>query len=243
MPAHIDYILKVAVEDNLRIQEIGQMIWDRAFKEGRKFKVGLPEVTEHQVAAVIAQFGVPPNGAGLVAELTDWFNNPDRDAPEGTQEMHPDLKWLASVPPERFVVPKLSQSDKPVYFYKRVRPCPGSEWSKVAEIGWGTRYDLRPTNAWSLKEIEEARERLARQEKHTAENQKDPYAVDVRDRMTHDLSNLPDYETWLETHGSDHTTNRVGQPFPGSTVHELYTMFRARLLDELHQAGVVGDDQ
>lgn len=111
------------------------------------------------------------------------------------------------------------------------------------------------SDAFTTKELAEYRkaqkEEYQRQVVQKAEEfkEKDPYALDARDRMMHDLINLPDYETWFEAHGNSETVLTGDGDRPPSqcggertTVHELYTHFRARLLDELRQAGVIGDD-
>jgi hypothetical protein len=62
-----------------------------------------------------------------------------------------------------------------------------------------------------------------------------------RDQLNATLSELPDYETWFEAHGKESTVRLVYDNRTAATVHEMYTHFRARLLDELRGAGVIGE--
>lgn len=185
---------------------------------------GLPGVTTEQVYARLPGYIGTENRESWAEDLTCWFNDPNRDAPVNPT-MHPDLEWLASLPPERFVVPKLSQGDGTLYFFKQLRPHASAGWVKVATIDWGTGTGPRRPESWTLAEIEHARKHLAKRK--------------VND-LVHDLINLPDYETWFEEHGDERTVWLQRSMHAEATVHELYTHFRARLLDELRQAGVIG---
>lgn len=103
------------------------------------------------------------------------------------------------------------------------------------DVGGRVAEDCTPLHLANQKIKDESRQHLR------------DYVEDVRDQLAHDLVNLPDYETWFEKHGWE-TVNRdtrmavIDSDVP-TTVHELYTHFRARLLDELRQAGVLGDER
>ena len=241
-----------------------QKEWDANAGRGQ----GLPSADKKQVKAFLDACceELRADLPALASALAKWFNDPDRGA-AFEPSMHPDLERLASLPPERFEPFIDSERGRNGRFFLTVSIAgPVLHWQahsteeqrtftldeieqarkqladqKVSEMT-GRCYSAR-----RMQELEEKTrwDKLRERTKKLAEafKEKDPYAVDARDRMMHDLINLPDYETWFETHGDERTVKHMVHPLREATVHELYTMFRARLLDELHQAGVIGDDQ
>jgi len=242
----IQEICNAWYEDNGRIGELTSAIWDRAFEEGRRSKTWLPEVTEQQVAAELVKYEPVGQDSCVVERLTKWFNDPTRDVPV-KPTMHPDLEWLAKADPTFFDKVCAEGPDRMKYFYRyasRRGYCPD-------RISWAVSGGSMPVSVkvFTREEIQKARKHLdkensAQDDSSILEAMKQAQAREAfaeRDHLNNTLSELPDYETWFETHGEELTVRPVFDNRTAATVHEMYTHFRARLLDELRGAGVIGE--
>lgn len=175
---------------------------------------------------------------GLASALADWFNDPNRDAPV-QPTMHPDVAkkggqgifFDVDLPPYMRDAGTLEQMieerDAPA------KPKCDVQWTTESLPNGNVRIKgtaVRRPDPNNLAELEAYADEQGR-----AALERSVAGCDL------DLNNLPDYETWFEQYGP--ATLKPRYEILPTTVHELYTMFRARLLDELRQAGILGDDQ
>lgn len=206
----------------------------------------------------------------IASVLADWFNDPNRDAPvKPTMHPDLEWLARQPVTDFRLNCDRskvLGFYRKGEVVAAALRPEDGRLWAsnnppvfsleaihqarkhlarqKLAQME--TERDQAKAERRSIK-LERLRQLEAERDAQSGKTLED--ALQAVHVMTEDrtmvllgLNSLPDYETWFEVHGSE-TAYHKAAPFLRhdlATVHELYTMFRARLLAELHQAGVIG---
>jgi len=198
--------------------------FDQWYKE---FGSAMPDGTSVRGIAYAAySLGVHEGRSRGVAERAQTDHSP---------EMHPDLEWLAKLPHERFQnLPGRNRETRTPRFGKGHEIANGEY-----QLVWG--YDVRERFTFTLEQIQQAR-KFVQDDSSILEAMKQVREVFAeRDHLNNTLANLPDYETWFETHGKELTVRPVFDNRTAATVHELYTHFRARLLDELRGAGVIGE--